>query len=380
MHKSIESEVLYLDHNATTPCDPRVLEAMLPYFSDHFWNPGSAHVLGRRARRASEDARELAAKSLGVSSDCLVFTSGATESIQLALFGLPVELLRHAGICVSPIEHRAVNNAVARLENQGLRVSRLTLLANGSVDLNSINCPAVYIVQAANSETGIIQAIPSIYTEVQRVGGLLVVDASQSLWKQDVGPLIDSSDALILSGHKAYGPKGVGLLIVSDAYRKLLRSSRLEAQEQGIREGTLNVPLIIGFASAVEICIREGEAWRKRVLTARDHLESTLISKYSGSIEPLLVECERLPNTSSLRFPGVAADVFAAQATQLALSYGTACSSGAPTPSSVLLALGMTSQHASETLRLSFGRDHDVSAANRAIDLMCETLSRITGN
>lgn len=368
--------MLYLDHNATTPCDPRVIDAMLPFFGDQFWNPGSAHVGGRRARQVVEDARRRFAGRLGVEPDSVVFTSGSTESIQIALERLPEGLKTQLPFFSSDIEHRAVRNALARLATGGADVRTLTLTPDGSVDVDRIREPGVYVVQAANSETGIRQPLGPIAAGVREAGGLLVVDAAQALWKTDFADWAGVADALVLSAHKAYGPKGIGTLVLSEEMRRLLKAHGLEAQEAGIREGTLNVPLIVGFAAALELAATEGEAWRRAARAALDAFEAALVEADVG-LDPLFRDRDRLPNTSAVRVRGVPGDAIVAQSTEVAISFGTACSSGAPGPSPALVAFGLSSEDALQTVRVSFGREHSAEDGKTAARYLVAVAERL---
>ena len=371
-------DALYLDHNATTPCDERVVQAMLPYFTESFWNPSSGHALGRRALRAVEEARERTASALATHPDRVIFTSGATESISIALERLPRPMLESYGMACSPVEHRAVRNSISRIKNLGVPARTLNTGEGGIVDLNSVDRPSVYVVQAANSETGILQPIGGIAQRVREVGGILVCDAAQALWKMPLGTILESCDAVVLSAHKAYGPKGIGALVVSEDFRRLLRLSGAQAQEQGVREGTINVPAVVGFAAIAEIVAAESHAWQANARAARDDLERRLCDQAEGAIEPQFTAFERLPNTASLRFVGLPGDLVISNLKHVALSYGSACSSGTPEPSGVLLASGLDYNAAGQTLRASFGRDGNPDAARRAFEDLLLTTRELT--
>lgn len=350
---------LYLDHNATTPCDARVRQEMDPYFSDAFWNPSSSHVLGRKAFRALEEARCRSAVALGVDPEDVVFTSGATEAINLALERLPEALIRSTCIYPSPVEHRAVQNALQRLQRRGATVKLLPTGIGGIVNLSGILEPSIYVVQAANSETGVKQDIAAISEAVRTVGGLLICDAAQALWKMHSKEFMSYADAIVLSAHKAYGPKGVGALIATSDFRRLLRKDFPEsAQEALIREGTVNVASAVGFARTMELVADESHQWRSAANATRDAFEAALERLSPGELVTNLKSLPRLVNTSSIWVKGQQGDAVVVRASKIAISYGSACSSGAPEPSPVLVASGLTRQVASESVRVSFGRDH----------------------
>lgn len=363
--------VLYLDHNATTPCDPRVLEEMQPYYSEQFWNPSSSHILGRRASHVLDEARERVARSCGVAFEDVIFTSGATEGCQIALERLPLGVLKESGLRASPVEHRAVRNALDRIRGSGVPLQGLSTIHGGLVDPGTINEPHVYVVQAANSESGVIQNLAEIGHAVRAAGGLLVCDAAQALWKLPLAKVIPFVDVAILSGHKAYGPKGVGVVIAKSAYRRLLRASGLQGgQEHGIREGTVNLPGAVGLAAAVAFAEAEGPSWRDRARRTRDDFERAVTELSGGAIYPHFSNLPRLPNTSSLRVSSVPADLLVTTLTTIAVSYGSACSSGAPEPSTALVASGISREVAAETIRVSFGREGDSTLGSVAAELL----------
>ena len=369
--------ILYLDHNSTTPCDQRVLKAMLPYFDTEFWNAGSAHALGRKAKAAIEQARAIAASALGVSDDRLIFVSGATEGIQLVLERLPARMRAQVPFLASPVEHRAVRNSLERLRREGATVRFLSLDAKGIVASDQVFGSAVVVVQAANSETGVVQPIAHLAKVVHDYGGVLIVDGAQALWKLEVEDLGRCADALIISAHKAYGPKGIATVVLSEEMERILRSPGIDAQERGIREGTLNTPLIVGFAEAARLAKDEGLRWRTRAQRARDHFEEMIRTVASLQMRPLLTGSPRLPNTCALHVPGVAGDALVAACAEVALSYGTACSSGTPAPSPALLAFGIPWEVARQTVRVSFGRSNTPADAERAAQCIARTAQNL---
>jgi len=292
----------------------------------------------------------------------VVFTGGATEAINLALERLPERLISSLGIRSSPIEHRAVTNSLQRLQRRGARIEMLRSGRGGVVDPAQINTAAVYVVQAANSETGVIQDIAAISEAVHNFGGLLICDAAQALWKMPLEDIAQHADALILSAHKAYGPKGVGVLVATDDFRRVLRRDFPEkAQEAHLREGTVSVASAVGFAKVAELVATEGDAWRAATRAARDAFETFLDVHSAGRASANWRDLSRLPNTSSVWIPGQPGDLVVIGSRNIAISYGSACSSGAPEPSPVLIASGLARTQAHETVRVSFGRDHTVA-------------------
>ncbi|MBX7133056.1 MAG: aminotransferase class V-fold PLP-dependent enzyme [Fimbriimonadaceae bacterium] len=363
-------DMMYLDHNATTPCDERILEEMRPFHTDVFANSGSIHQFGRQAARALQGARDRCAAALKRDPDEVVFTSGATEGIQLCLESMSADFVQGSTIFSTPFEHRAVQNCLHRLSHRGIDI-RILDCQDGILNVANVTEVGIYVIQAANSETGVIQPIERLAEHIHGIGGILICDAAQGLWKIDSGEYARSPDAVILSAHKAYGPKGVGALMLGREFMSILKRGRLgPAQDQGVREGTVNVAGAVGMAATVELACSEGETWRACALEARTSFEDRI------SQEPA---CElhfkshfRLPNTASVRFPGIDGDLIGLN-TEVAVSFGTACSSGAPGPSSALLAMGLSRTQALETVRVSFGRSHSEEDGHHAAVALLET-------
>lgn len=366
---------IYLDYNATTPCDPRVVEAMSPYFTEVPANPSSAHHPGRRANSAIEKARSQVATLIGASADEVIFTSGATESINLAIRGFverQCSKSRRRRIVITPLEHKAVLETCARLEKGGFEIAILPVNSAGRV---SINAAAELIdentllasIQASNNEIGTLQPIVELVDICHRNGVAFHCDAAQSLSKVAVSVAEWGVDLMSFSSHKMYGPKGVGALFVRGGARLSVLAPLLDGggQEHGLRPGTLNTPAIVGFGQASQISVEELPAESARIRELRNRLERQILS-ISSSFRVNAPVLERLPNTSSILFSGIEADALLANASQLALSLGSACSSGAVGPSYVLKAIGLSDSEAYSTVRFSIGRfstDADVDAA-----------------
>jgi len=377
---------VYLDHHASTPCDPRVVEEMLPYFLDRFANPSSStHAAGRGVAAAVEAARGQVASAIAAEPSEIVFTSGATESNNLAILGsiggAPPTRRR---ILASAIEHKSVLGPCENLRERGYDFELIPVEPDGRVDLGSFaqrmdERVALASVQAVNNEIGTIQPVREI-VQIAHAGGALVhCDAAQALGRipVDVGDL--GVDLLSLSAHKCYGPKGVGALYI----RGGAQVAPLEAlvfggdQEAGLRSGTLNVPGIVGFGLAAEIAALEREAEIKRIAPLRDWLEEQ-ISKRILEWRRNGPRTDRVACNSSLTFPGVEADALIVRLRDVHVSTGSACMVGAPAPSHVLTAIGLTRQEAYSTVRIGLGRfttEQDMMhAASRLTRSICEML------
>ncbi|MDT8898276.1 cysteine desulfurase family protein [Thermanaerothrix sp. 4228-RoL] len=355
---------IYLDYNATTPCDPRVVQAMLPYFTEIYGNPANGlHVLGRKAALAVETARERVANLINAQPSEIFFTSGATESNHLAILGTaeyaPVTRRK---ILTCAIEHKAVLAPCKRLAERGFEVVILPVDENGIVrfsDLEKALDENTFLVsiQSANNEIGTLQPISKIASIAHHYGALVHTDAAQAAGKIPVDVNEWEVDLLSLSAHKMYGPKGIGALYVRGGKRKIPIRPMLEGggQESGLRAGTLNVPGIVGFGAACEIAIAEMPKESARMQSLRDELEKDLL-KNIPNLRINARAAPRLPNTSSLTFEGEEADALLARLPQLMMSTGSACNTGALEPSHVLLAIGLTRQQASSSIRISIGR------------------------
>ena len=356
---------IYLDHHATTPLDPRVLDAMLPYFREDFGNASSAtHVYGWRAEAAVEDARERLAAAIGAADPAeLVFTSGTTESDNLALLGVArAGRPRRDHVVTSAIEHPAVLDACDALEREGCRVTRLRVDGEGRVDLSQLaevvdEHTALVSVGAANGEIGVLQPMREIAALCRARGVPLHSDAAQAVGKVPIDVAEQGIDLLSFCAHKLYGPKGVGALYVRGGRPRIRLEPILHGggHEAGRRSGTLPVPLCVGFARAVELCVAEcgEEAARQRGL--RDGLWERLCAALpglhrNGPAEP------RLPGNLNVSFDGVRAEALLPALPELALSTGSACSSSSGKPSHVLTALGLPVERVRGALRIGLGR------------------------
>lgn len=365
------SEPIYLDYNATTPCDPRVLQAMLPYFTEIYGNPANGlHILGRKAAHAVDIAREQVAALVGAQPGEIFFTSGATESNHLAILGTAEYAPdSRRKIITCAIEHKAVLSPCKRLEERGFEIITLPVDKNGLICLSDLeqtigNDTFLISIQAANNEIGTIQPLKEITKLAHQYGVLVHSDAAQAVGKIQCNIQSWDVDLLSFSAHKLYGPKGIGALYVRGGKRKIPIRPLLEGggQENGLRSGTSNVPAIVGFGKACEIASMELFSESTRIQNLRDKLEQSLVEL----IPTLRINARfapRLPNTISLTFEGSDADALLLRLPNLMMSTGSACNTGAPEPSHVLLAIGLTRQQASSTIRISLGRmtkDEDI--------------------
>jgi cysteine desulfurase len=379
---------IYLDYNATTPCDPRVVEKMLPFFSEWYGNPATGlHLQGRKAARAVDDAREQVATLIGCQSGELVFTAGATESNNLAILGLgrAHRNSERTRIVTSAVEHKAVLLPCHQLQKEGYELVVLPVDSQGRVSVadadTAINDRTLLVsVQAANNEVGVLQPIAEITKIAHGHGAIVHCDAAQAVGKIPVDLAGDpwQVDLLSISAHKLYGPKGIGALYV----RGGPRAHALEplqyggGQERGLRSGTTNVPGIVGFGEACRICTVELEQESVRIADLRDQFEQALLASIPG-LRINAREAPRLPNTSSLIFPGMDADALLLNLPGVMMGTGSACSSGALEPSHVLIAMGVNRFDAGCTVRASLGRFTTLEQVERACALMLDTISAL---
>ncbi|MBW3127293.1 cysteine desulfurase family protein [Hymenobacter profundi] len=382
--------MIYLDHHATTPCDPLVVEAMLPYFAEHFGNPSSAHAAGTRTADAVQQAREQIAALVGAQPGEVIFTSGATEANNLALLGYARAARATSSrrrIVISAIEHKAVSNPAKQLAREGFEIVVLPVDAQGTVELDAaaeaITLDTLLVsIHAANSEIGTIQPIAKLAELAHAAGALLHTDAAQAVGKIPVDMLAWGGDMLSISGHKLYGPQGIGALVVRHPRRTQLEPLGYGGgQERGWRPGTLNVPGIVGLGAACARCAELLSTEVLRLAALRNGLESNIIAAIpeahrNGNLQ------NRLPHNSSLTFPGIEADALLARLPTLALSTGSACDAGTIEPSATLLALGLSRDDARATVRVGLGRfstQEQISIASNMIVEQAKILAKAFG-
>ncbi len=378
----------YLDHSATTPVDPRVVEAMLPYWTEIYGNPSSLYGLGRRVAVALEDARGRCARVLNCQSAEIVFTVCGSESDNLALrgvgFAAAAKGKRH--IITTPIEHHAVLHTAADLaERFDFDVTQVTVDRYGLVDPEAVEAAirpdtALISVMYANNEVGTIEPIAEVGAIARRHGIPFHTDAVQAGGQLTLDVQALNVDLLALSAHKFYGPKGVGLLYVRRGTR-LLPAQTGGSQERGRRAGTENVPYIVGMARALELVQAEREAESVRLQALRDRLISGLLA-HIPDIELTGHPVQRLPGHASLIIRGAEAQslLIALDLAGVAASSGSACATGAPTPSHVLTAMGIHPTEALGALRLTLGRENTEADVDFVVAKLPEIVERIRGN
>ncbi len=373
---------IYLDYNATTPTDPRVVEAMLPYFTEKFGNASSDHVFGWDANEAVENSREQIARLLNCKSTGITFTSGATEAANLALFGFCKNNSSKGKHIIScKTEHKAILDSLKALEKEGFAVTYLDVDTEGNIDLgeleSSINSETILVcLMLANNETGLIHPMYDVEKIVHAKGAILMSDITQALGKISVDLKALNLDMAIFSSHKIYGPKGVGALYINKKNRIEIEPQVFGGgQEKGIRPGTSNVPGIIGFGRTAEIAFSEFEEEAKRVSILRDKLEWLLME--SGSCKINSMKAGRLPNTTNISFENIDGNQLLRKLNSLAVSRGSACTSNTVQPSHVLKAMGLSDEQALSSLRISLGRNTNLSDIEFAAEEIKNTVNQL---
>jgi cysteine desulfurase len=373
-----------MDHHSTTPVDPRVLDAMLPYFTERFGNAASrSHVFGWRAEEAVEEARDEVARLVGATAREIVWTSGATESDNLAVKGVArFHAARGRHLVTTAIEHKAVLDAMAALTREGFEVTVLPVSAEGLVDPEAVRAairPDTVLVSVmhANNEVGTIQPVEEIGRITREKGVLFHTDAVQSLGRIPFDVEAAGADLVSLSAHKMYGPKGVGALYVRRRPR-----ARLVAQidggghERGYRSGTLNVPGIVGFGAAARIAREEMPAEAPRILALRERLRRAILAgidrvSVNGSLE------RRLPGNLNLSFEHVEGEALLIALKDVAVSSGSACTSASLEPSYVLRAMGVSDELAHASIRFGIGRFNTEEEVDHVARLVVEKARRL---
>jgi len=355
---------IYMDYHATTPMDPRVLQAMTPYFTEYFGNAASRnHAFGWQAEEAVEKSRKQIADLIGATAKEIIFTSGATESNNLALKGV-AEMYAEKGnhIITAATEHKAILDTCKRLEKSGVRVTYLPLQADGLIDLDmlreSITDKTILIsIMYANNEIGVLQPIREIGKIAKEKGILFHTDGVQAVGKVPVNVLADNIDLLSLTGHKIYGPKGAGALYVRRRSPRVQLTAQMDGggHERGMRSGTLNTPGIVGLGEACALCQKEMVEEAARLGKLRDKLKNKLMSELdevyiNGSMD------HRLPNNLNISFAYVEGESLLMGINDIAVSSGSACTSATLEPSYVLKALGAGDDLAHSSIRFGLGR------------------------
>lgn len=376
----------YLDHHATTPLDPRVLEAMMPYFTTAFGNAASInHAYGRAAAEAVETARGQVAALVGVEPRCVVFTSGATEANNLAIKGVMRAAPAGSHIITTAAEHRAVLDPAKRLKRAGFEVTVLPVDVHGVVDVGRIAealTPRTVLVSvmAANNEVGSLSPLNEIGRACRNRGVLFHTDAAQALGRVPLDLSSMPIDLLSGSAHKLYGPKGIGCLIVRRGEPRIRIEPLFDGggHEQHLRSGTLPVPLIVGFGCACDIATREREAETVRLRELRDRLWTGLTSRVGG----LLLNghpTERLAGNLNFSVEGVDGEALMTSLTEIAVSSGSACTTADPEPSHVLRAMGRSDRLTRASLRLGIGRFNTQEEVDFAGSHVAAQIERLRG-
>jgi cysteine desulfurase len=364
---------IYLDHNATTPVLPEVVDAMLPFLREHFGNPSSAHVYGSRTRAAVARAREQVAALLGCDADEVIFTSGGTEANNLAIRGVTEAREERSRIVTTVVEHPAAAAACAWLEKQGWSVTRIGVDADGRARVDEAltaidNDTALVTALLSNGETGVLQPVDELVALARAAGALVHTDAAQSVGKVPVNVRKLHVDLLSVAGHKLYGPKGVGALYVKRGTH-LVPFAVGAGHESGLRPGTENVASIVGLGVACEAAARDLDATAARIHVLRDLLWQRLAAAVPGLALNGHREL-RLPNTLNVRFPQASGNILLASTPEIAASTGSACHEGQENPSAVILAMGVAPAEALGSVRLTLGRsttEEDIFHASDAL-------------
>ncbi len=377
---------IYLDYNATTPCDPQVLEAMLPFFTQHFGNAATkSHAYGWVAEEAVTIAREQVAALIGAETSEIIFTSGATEAVNLAIRGA-YEMYSGKGkhIITTAVEHKAVLDTCHYLESIGAEITILPVDLSGQIDPSALEAairPDTILISVmyANNETGVIMPVKEIGAIAKKHSVIIFSDATQAVGKIPVNVLDDGIDMLCCSAHKIYGPKGVGALYVrrKDPRVRLTPLQYGGGHEKGLRSGTLNVPGIVGLGKAAVLAREQMKEEAERVSELRNRLLDGVLALPGTSLNG--DRAHLLPNTCNISFEGMASQVLIAKLNKhMAVSSGSACTSATLEPSYVLRALGIGDERAASSLRFSLGRmtqSQDVIKAEQVIREVIGSLS-----
>jgi|SRR5690348_11499543 cysteine desulfurase len=376
---------IYLDNHATTQVDPRVVEAMLPYFCEKFGNAASrSHEFGWQAEQAVEAARVQVAKTIGATAKEIIFTSGATESDNLAIKGV-VEACREKGdhIITLATEHKAVLDTCKHLEKHGYRVTYLSVGHDGLLSIEDVKTAfsdktVLVSVMYANNEVGAVQPIAEIGRLCNQRGVLFHCDAVQAIGKIPVDVNRDGIDLMSITAHKLYGPKGVGALFVRSKSPHVQVAAQIDGggHEHGMRSGTLNVPGIVGLGKACELAMQEMPQEARRITALRDTLKQQLEENLedvhiNGSME------HRLPGNLNIRFGGVDSESLLMGINDIAVSTGAACTAAKIEPSYVLKAMGLTDEQANSTLRFGIGRFNTEAEIDYAAERLIDTVKKL---
>ncbi len=370
---------IYLDYNATTPIDPKVLAAMLPFLEEHFGNPSSSHAYGREVREAVTQAREQTAQLIGAKTSEIIFTSGGTESDNQAIIGTAfANMAKRKHIITSKVEHPAVLKTVQYLQDRfSFKITYVPVDKYGMVNPSDVKKAissetTLVTIMHANNEVGTVNPMEEIAEIAKEKGVTFHTDAAQSCGKIPVNVDELNVDLLTIAGHKLYAPKGIGALYVRNG-TKLDRYIHGAGQEQGKRAGTENVPYIVGLGAACKIASEDLSTYSKNVKELRDRLYRNLLDELGADRVSVNGHPEkRLPNTLNVSIKGIVGEELLSQIPEIAASTGSACHAGSTEPSAVLLAMGIPRERALGALRLSLGRWTTQDEINKGAKLIVQ--------
>lgn len=367
--------IIYLDYNATTPIEPRVLDAMLPFLKENFANPSSTHYFGTNINESVKTARTQIADLISANDNEIIFTSGSTEAINIALKGVAENYSpKGKHIITVSTEHKAVLDTCKHLETKGYEVTYLSVSKDGLIDLeelkNSLRSDTILVcVMYVNNETGIIQPIQKIASLAHEVGAFFMTDSTQAIGKIEVDVKEVGIDILCLSGHKMYAPKGIGVLYVKTGIN-LPVYTHGGGHENGLRSGTLNVPGIIALGKSCEIAKQEIKQDAETIELLRNNLENELLkisdTFVNGSTQ------NRIHNVSNICFRGFDANVLIGRMKNVAVSNGSACTSAIVEPSHVLTAMGLNDDEAFASIRFSLGKFNTQEEIKSVVEIVSE--------
>lgn len=373
-----QNNISYLDYNATTPIDPRVLDAMLPFLKENFANPSSTHSFGKSINEKVKQAREQIANFINADIKEVIFTSGATEAVNVAIKGV-AESYSHRGnhIITVSTEHKAVLDTCQDLERKGFEITYLSVDAEGLINLeelkSAIRTDTILVsIMYVNNETGVIQPIKEIASITQKKNVFFMTDATQAVGKINIDVDDLGVDLLAFSGHKMYAPKGIGVLYVRKSHNKLQISPLIHGggHENGLRSGTLNVPGIIALAKACEVAKEEMVENQEKIIKLRDNLENALLKLSNTSLNGSYKN--RIYNTTNICFKSIDANILIGRMKNVAVSNGSACTAAVVEPSHVLKAMGISDEDAFASIRFSLGKFNTTEEINTVIKNISE--------
>ncbi len=371
-------DIIYLDYNATTPIDERVLDAMYPFFMNDFANPNSIHSFGKSINVKVKQARKQIADFINADKKEVIFTSGATEAINIAIKGV-AESYSHKGnhIITASTEHKAVLDTCQDLERKGFEISYLSVDTEGLINLeelkSAIRTDTILVsIMYVNNETGVIQPIKEIASITQKKNVFFMTDATQAVGKINIDVDDLGVDLLTFSGHKMYASKGIGVLYLRKNHNKLQISPLIHGggHENGLRSGTLNVPGIIALAKACEVAKEEMVENQEKIINLRDNLENALLKLSNTSLNGSYKN--RIYNTTNICFKGIDANILIGRMKNVAVSNGSACTAAVVEPSHVLKAMGISDEDAFASIRFSLGKFNTTEEINTVIKNISE--------